>query len=404
MKKNILSKKQKDFYYYEFLPKMEAILTLKKMHNDELVITKPSLCIWFKASKRTIDDCFKQAAADDLILVDKKTTKLDDKRLSWAISRYILPESNNPLCYSKLQEFVNEYMDWHLDFGERIDFMHDYMASIEKDEAKKKNLLKEEKASMYLEQNKWTKDVVDKINSERPDRLKSSYLAEGKLRENNYLCQTLNPEKEHTMKLLATDLNYRYNVLSNFFGTDDFIECDTNASIYRLSYNLNHEKLLSHKIDIYEQFWKLAGFNYEFDQKCREHLKVLCMPIFMSNGTKNGYNSNLIYKDEMTLSRSEDNRRLVLLDLMSKTSLSAREILDKLTEAMYKFIGTDHFLEAEIFIFESNLHLLILDKCQDQNIKTINVYDGFYFKKSDMTQRQYQQLYDEATMLLKKQL
>lgn len=403
MKKNNISRKNLHFYYYDFLPKVEAILTLKKMHDDDLVITQMSLANWLNVSKNLISDCFRQAEADGLILLDKRTTKFDDKKLAWGINKYIMPASEDPLCYSKLQEYVNEYMDWHLDFGERIDFMHDFMSTVNKQNVDVKNKSKEEKSKIYFEQNLWTKDTMDKINATRPEHLKSSYLAEGKLRENNFLCQTLNPEKEHRMKLLATDLQYRYNVLSEYFGTDDFIECDTNASIYRLSYNLCHTTLLAHNIDIYEEFWKLTGFNVEFDKKIREHLKVLCMPIFMSNGSKNGYNALLTVKDPMSLSRSEDNRRLVLLDLMKKTGVSAREILDKLTEAMYKFIGTDHFLEAEIFIHESNLHLLILDKCTDLGIKTINVYDGFYFKKSDMTQAKYHKLYDEATKkLLKK--
>lgn len=402
MKKNNVPVKHKAKYYNEFLPKMEAILTLKKMHNDDLVITKESLSVWFDVSKDTINGFFKQAEQDGLILLDKRTTKIDDKKVTWGINRYILPSSEDPLCYSKLQEFVNEYMYWHLDFGERIDFMHDYMAANEKVAIKAKNLDKEERSKLYLAQNSWTEETMERINATRPEQLKSSYLAEGKLRENNYLCQTLNPEKEHQMKLLATDLNYRYNVLSNFFGTKDFIECDTNASIYRLSYNLNHKELLSHDIDIYAEFWKLAGFNYKMDKECREHLKVLCMPIFMSNAAKNGYNANLIYKDPMSLNRSEDNRRLVLLDLMNKTGLSAREILDKLADAMYKFIGTDHFLEAEIFIYESNLHLIILDNCLKNDIQAINVYDGFYFKTSDMTQDKYHAMYDEATSILKK--
>ena len=61
----------------------------------------------------------------------------------------------------------------------------------------------------------------------------------------------------------------------------------------------------------------------------------------------------------------------------------------------------EEFLEEEIFIYESNLHLLILDYCKEHNIPAVNVYDGFYFIKGTITQSQYQKLYDQMTLQLK---
>ena len=381
---------------------VEIILTVKKMKSQDLVINKSTLADYFEIDRRDVANFLKQAELDGLIVFDKNVRKVDDKTLEFAISRYILPEADDDSKYSsKLQEYINSYMDWTPDYGDRLDFYFDYISKVDNSNKSISKLAKEEKAKAYLEKNLWTVEIMEKINEKRPERLKSSYLAEGKLREHNFLCHTLNPEKEHQMKLLATDLNYRYNVLTEFFGTEDFIECDTNASIYRLSYNLNHKELLSHDIDIYNEFWKLAGFKVEMTPKFREHLKVLCMPIFMSNATKNGYNATLVLKDPMTLSRSEDNRRLILKELSEVLSLDARTILDNLAAAMYKFIGTDSFLQEEIFIYESNLHLIILDYCNDNNIQAINVYDGFYFKKEDMTQTKYHEIYDLATQKLK---
>lgn len=401
MKKNFVAKKHKDMYYSYFLPLLECIFTLKYMHSKDLVVTEQSLATFFKVDRKIISGFFKQAQKDQLLIFDRRVRKFDDEKIKFAINRYTLPISENDDYYSKLQEFINEYMLWQPTYDERIDFYYSYLAEVDKIDHSVKNLEKEERAKKYFTRYSWTKEIMDRINENRPQKLKSSYLSDGKLRENNFLCTTLNPEKEHEMRLLATDLNYRYNVLTDYFGTEDFIECDTNASIYRLSYNLNHEKLLSHDIDIYQKFWQLAGFSIEMDHTCREHLKVLCMPIFMSNGAKNGYNALLTLKDDMELSKSEHNRKLILNQLSAKLGLDARTILDRLTEAMYEFIGTDHFLESEIFIYESNLHLLILDECLKQNIQAINVYDGFYFKRSDMDQKKYSKMYDDCTKLLK---
>lgn len=403
MKKNLVPRKQRDFYLHYFLPMIEVILTVKKIKSQDLVINKSTLADYFEIDRHDVADYLKQAEQDGLIKFDKNVRKFDDTKLEFAISRYILPAANDDSkYYSKLQEYINSYMDWTPDYGDRLDFYFDYIVKVDDSNKSISKLAKEEKAKAYLAQNLWTEGTMEKINSTRPEKLKSSYLAEGKLRENNFLCHTLNPEKTHKMKLLTSDLNYRNKVLKDFFGTDQFVECDTNASIYRLSYNLNHKELLSHDIDIYYEFWKLAGFKAEFTKEIRDDLKILCMPIFMSNATKNGFNSSLVYKDPMSLSNSEDNRRLILKELSETLGLDARTILDNLADAMYKFIGTDTFLEEEIFIFESNLHLIILEYCYDHDIQAINVYDGFYFKTEDMTQDKYHEIYDLATIKLKK--
>lgn len=404
MKKNLVTKKQKDFYKYYFLPKIEVLLTVKKIKGHDLVLNQSAIADYFKMDRRTVADFLKQAEIDGLITFDKKVRKVDDKMLDKALRRYILPEAeHDDKYYSKLQEHINEYMDWTPDFGIRLDFFYDFISKTEDNKVEKsiKQLEKEEKAKKYASVFYWTLPIMEKINDTRPEKLKSKYLGEGRLRESNFLCATLNPEKDHAIKLLQADLMYRYMVLEDFFGTKAFIECDTNASIYRLSYNLVHDKLLADNVDVYAEFWKLAGFKGTLDKVSRDGLKLMCMIIFMSNGAKNGYNSVLALKDDKDLSRSEIQRKDVLNYMAKKTSLNVRQFLDKLTEAMYKFLGVDTFLEEEIFIYESNLHLLILEECEKRNIPVINVYDGFYFKKSDMTQSKYLKLYNESTLKLK---
>lgn len=395
MKKSLVSFRQKDFYLHYFLPFIEALLTLKMMQNRDLVLNKLSIAEYFKLDRRDVANFLKQAEADGLIKFLGKVRKFDDVTLDFAVCKYMLPEAvDKEKYYSKLQEFINGYMLWE-GMDTRFYVVWPFFDYIRTEPAK------QEKSMYYLEKYPWTAELVAKINQDRPEKLESRYLDLGKLRENNFLCSTLNPKKPHLMDILAKDLNYRYNVLTDYLESDKFIECDTNASIYRLSYNLNHDELLSHNKDVYAEFWELANFNIPLDSKIRDHLKTLCMPIYMSNAKKNGYNSILVTSDPTKLSRSEDNRRLILKDLIKKTGCSAREILDRLAEAMYKFIGTDRFLESEIFIHESNLHLLILEACKNKGIKTINVYDCFYFVEGTMTQDQYYELYDDMTQVLK---
>lgn len=80
--------------------------------------------------------------------------------------------------------------------------------------------------------------------------------------------------------------------------------------------------------------------------------------------------------------------------------LDLKTILNTVRDAMHKVFNLEKFYQADIFIYESNLHIIMLKIFKDKGIKTINVYDGFYFVEGTMTQELYDSIYDEATMLL----
>ena len=67
---------------------------------------------------------------------------------------------------------------------------------------------------------------------------------------------------------------------------------------------------------------------------------------------------------------------------------------------MHKVLNLDKFYKADIFIYESNLHILMLKLLKDLNIQTINVYDGFYFVKDSLTKEQYDEIYNKASNIL----
>lgn len=402
MKKNLVTRHNLEAYKFKFLPFLESKFTLDYYKDKDLVLNQSSLADYFGLDRRIIADFLKQAENDGLIKFDKKVRKIDGDKVDWALNRYrlILDEDCDSKCFSMLQKYINTYMYWFPDFGDRCNIVSGYYDTLEH-QATSKNLEKAEKANAYLASCSWTEEMQKKINETRPEKLKSKYLADGKLRENNFLCQTLNPEKEHVAKIDVADLSYRYTILTNFFGTDNFVERDTNGSIYRLTYNLNHKNPLAHSVDVYYEFWKEAGFKAEFTKQNRDNLKLLCMPIFMSNGAKNGYNALMVYKNDLSLDKKDYAKKCALLNVCRDTGLEARQVLDALTAAMYKVLGTDHFLEEEIFIHESNLHLMILGYCADHDIRAINVYDGFYFIDGTMTKEEFYDLYDDCTKQIK---
>ena len=123
----------------------------------------------------------------------------------------------------------------------------------------------------------------------------------------------------------------------------------------------------------------------------------------MSNGQKNAWNSLIVNRTGKLL-KSEAARKSALNCLCEVTHLEARDVLDKITVAMRKFIGTTDFLEEEIFIHESNLHILMLAEFAKRGIKTINVYDGFYFINGTCDEQLFNEVYDLCTNQLLEKL
>ena len=76
------------------------------------------------------------------------------------------------------------------------------------------------------------------------------------------------------------------------------------------------------------------------------------------------------------------------------------DILETVKRAMHEVLNVDTFYQAEIFIHESNLHILLLEKFKERGIIASNVYDGFYVPKGVITEDEYYRLYDEATLEL----
>lgn len=409
----MISRKYKSMYYDRFLPLMECIFQYRTSRGQDLVVNEQNLALYFDVDRHIIKNFFDEMESNQLVEYLGSKRYFDDFKVQFAMRCYKLVPTDTKYC-SSLQEFINNYMLWEPYLTDRLGFIAQYSDDLHEKKLsiaqskfndgkqltkeEKKLLKKHEQNLVYQKECKWATELLKVINASRPEAFRSKYLLEGRNRETNILCGTMNPENEH-VNASEQDLSERNILLSTFFETNEFEEFDTNASIYRLSFALSMKRPLEHDVDVYEAIWKKAFYNIEFNKMIRDSLKLLCMPIYMSNGSKNSWNA-IVANKTGTLSKSELARKSALTYLSSITHLEPKDIMDTITTAMRKFIGTTDFLEEEIFIYESNLHILMITEFANRGIKTINVYDGFYFKKGTCNQSLFNEVYDKCTHIL----
>ena len=251
-----------------------------------------------------------------------------------------------------------------------------------------------------------------------PD-FKCKYLEEGCLRLTHEICNTLNPT--HIDKI--NENNYwhskdiRNNMLEDLLNSDKFIEYDVNGSIYRLTYNLFHDEILDYRTDIYELIWKNCSLYVEWpdDKKelYRKAFKIMLMPIYMREYTLGYRASQWEYINKYFANRPRKYNRLsnhekefyetykLFVDL---THTNIKSVLLEIAKAVHKTLNVQKFIGSDIFIHESNLHILIREKLMHKNIKGINIYDGFYFVEGIITEAQFQDIYNESLLELKNNL
>lgn len=264
-----------------------------------------------------------------------------------------------------------------------------------------------------------------------------SYLEEGKLRASNgALCSTKNPENSVGDK-------EREKLLTPYLGKD-FEEFDINCCVPRLQrdllndnptpfykYDNKGEILLDTQSkpvadDIYERIYNRAGFNQIWDIHeningiweeitgeptdkkitIRKIIKDLTLPLFMREGSY-GY-STLKYHDwiksNMTNSRNKMFRKYFCLEILFDLPITV--IQKKWKNAMHEElshpqIGITQFLKADIFFYESNLEIIMVNTFNKMGIRCLNVYDGFYFSKGTVTPELFYEVYTQALNYLK---
>lgn len=395
------------FYHEKFLPFIENALYVTALNGD--TVTKTCIAKYFKQSRDLIEDCFNQAIKEGYIVKLENTRSVRGKQQPHS---YCVYEPVKTDVYgTKLREYTLKNTNYDLSGSAdsikgRFSRYGSYLKAIASSDTVDEE--DAEKLQRLQIENKFFTDLLDVLNFGIPTFYRTKYLCEGRKRGVNPLCHTPNPDKDHKRELPEGALEVRHTLLTDFFGgIENHAEFDTNGSIYRETYSLTHGYPLSHDVDVYHEFWTTAGFQKEFTKEIRDHLKNLCMPIYMSNGRKNKYNARLVYQNPEIV-HSEDRLKCEALNFIAehlgleKNYPNGLYIIETLMRGMKEFLGTETFFEEDIFIYETDLHILIWEECNNRGIKTINVYDGFYFVEGTMTQELYDEIYDICTERLLK--
>lgn len=290
------------------------------------------------------------------------------------------------------------------------------------------------------ENNAYISKQIASTDTYIPEKYIVSYLEEGKLRATNgALCSTKNPEKH------KNDTE-RQKLLEPYLGKG-YEEFDINACVPRVQrdllndtpapfYRYDNEGNILLKSngkpvadDIYERVYNRAGFNQirdiheiinsvweeitgkpkekdEEDMTVRKVIKNLTLPLFMREGSY-GY-STLKYHDWIKSNTNAPRNKMskTYLCLEYLFDMPIKVIMKKWKNAMHEElahpeIGITQFLRADIFFYESNLEIIMVNTFNKMGIRCLNVYDGFYFPKGTVTPELFEQVYVQSLNYLK---
>ena len=310
---------------------------------------------------------------------------------------------------SKHSEFIESL---NLD---NIDDIPDQLSADEKKELKRALNIhtKLRENEVYVEKKR-------KLDEQFPE-FKCKYLAEGCLRLTHEICTTVNPE--HIEKI--NEDNYwrsshaRIDMLQNLLQDDiqNIVEYDVNGSIYRLTYNLYHDKILPADTDIYELIWNECNFSIKWTSmnrdKYRKVFKSILMPIYMKPSTINYRASQWEYINKYYAGHPRKYKRLSKDEqlfyetyeiFVTDLGIDIKTFMKVVQQTMHKVLNTSKFIGSDIFTQESNLHILIREKFLQKNIRCVNVYDGFYFIQNQVSEQTFITVYNDALLELKQNL
>ena len=272
---------------------------------------------------------------------------------------------------------------------------------------KKEKLNKKYKENIYYVEKK---TILDKLMPEFTCR----YLKEGSLRLTHDICNTVNPE--HTEKIDETkywkNSHIRNDMLFKMFKTADIMEKDVNGSIYRLTYNLYHDTPLDINVDIYNLIWNNAFGHIKLPKKARNNFKKILMPLYMKEYLSGFKACNYTFIEKYyygyprykKLPDSDKEQFEIYKSFIKLTKCTITEFFDKVKESMHRTLNTNKFIGADIFIHESNLHILMREKFLSRAIRCINIYDGFYFENNIITDTEFYDVYNRSILELKDNL
>ena len=311
-----------------------------------------------------------------------------------ATRNYLFSQNIDPL------EDYQEALEQVVEFGKSLVPEKKRIRREKADEIRQKKLLKDFCHGTVF--NQAVRDFNDVLRDRNLGFFADQYLDECKFRATNIICSTVNPSN-HTDDFFFDGDTKRKEFLREF-GLKHPVEHDVNASIYRLTYNLNHPEQLPQNIDVYKLFWDALRIEKTFTKDVRNHLKKLCMPIYMKEqGIYSSY-ENFVKAEWNPLflkDKTERDRFEALKFIEEYTNIELKQFLYSLADAMKRVLGVEKFYGRDIFLYESDLHAEMKLRLFDKGALVINCYDGFYGSRGEFTKELFYKAYEEATDMLK---
>lgn len=371
-------------YYTKFLPFVENYVSTCHFLSQKALFNKEKIAAFLGLPYVTLRRYFNRAESEGLIKKVGRTRTFEDEKIlsNWFIDEYIIIDT------TKLLSMIRQVRDYCPTPEQRIAYFIKFceasrnVTQAELDEQAAKNeLYRQDTFNLYCCQE------LHRINEDRPYYFKGNFLLEGVNRESSPFCYTKNPEKH-------PESVERYRRLHDY-GILNIGEEDQKASIYSTDYALNHKEILPHDIDVYgEVLGKVI--DKPITTEVRSAGKVLFMPIYMSDGATNKYTAFLASEKAHPIKPEEINKQKALHVICDYAGIKSTKLIDGIDTELRNFIGTEHFLGGEIFIPESETHILMQAELHDQGILAANVFDNCYFDKDKISNSEIRDLHDKC--------
>ena len=192
-------------------------------------------------------------------------------------------------------------------------------------------------------------------------------------RATNMLSYATTEKQEHLDK--KSD---RFKYLNSVFGYNNWVHYDVPSSIPQVIHLLNKGFWLNQRV------WDLLGDS---------NIKPLGQRI-MFNTTQYGLARSIFQYDKGNKKCSPSKTRMMKCDAGRVSEYyyymaAANNYSNMLQNIIGKFPGDTREERGKIFIHESNIYLLVLQKFMQAGVKVVEVYDSFYWDRSSgITQQQ----------------
>lgn len=205
----------------------------------------------------------------------------------------------------------------------------------------------------------------------------TSVLASFKKEETKHIFNaTDRTSLDDDLAFLDAQAPLRRDYLDALFGEGEWTDYDVSGSIYQLSHLLNFGEWIGDKADPYS-----IMFGQNFNGNERKIYKSLAMSL---------------YFDKTPASIVSHNKRYTPNAIETYGDEAIKAILAVAEKQMRQFTGQK--FDSEIFLHESLLYTDFVWELRRLGIRTVQVYDGFYFKPNVLSKANVAELMEKCAM------